>query len=182
MARQNLIDLHIGGRGTGKSTDILNLIKAHPKKALIYDTDNNSIYKDIPVIKPEDIARWKSGIYRIVDTDYNKVFELIHEHVWNALVIFEDATKYMQHQVPEVIKQLMLVSKQKNLDLIFTFHSFRNVRPDFYSSANYITKFKTGEDISQFKSKIIGYELVKTMHERVEAHTNRYYKETVHVQ
>lgn len=182
LNRHNLISLLIGKRRTGKSTFLLELILNHHQKVLIYDTDDNEIYKDIPIMPLENLSRWKRGVYRIVDPDFETVFADIRKHLWNALVVFEDATKYMSTGVPKVISQLMYLSKQRNLDLIFTFHFLRKVYPEFFDNANYITKFKTGEDINQFKHKIMGYEMVKAVHDRVEANSNPYYKETVHVQ
>jgi GTPase SAR1 family protein len=178
--RQNLIGLVCGTRGTGKTTFLKKLIDGHTtKKTLVVDANDNILFKDIPVIKPELLKRWKAGTVRIVSEDTDLVFDLIYEHLWNALVVFEDATGYMQYNMPEVIKKIMLVSKQRNLDLIFTFHSFRNIRPDFFAYSNYLELFKTGEDIMQFRSKIPQFDAVLKVKNKVESNADKHYHESV---
>ena len=178
--RQNIIALVCGGRGTGKSTHIKKVIDGHSsKKVLIVDANDNAIFREFKPIKPELLKKWKSGKIRIVSDDTDAVFRLIYDNLWNALVIFEDATGYMQFNMPEIVKKIMLVSKQRNLDLIFTFHSFRNIRPDFFAYSNYLEIFKTGEDISQFKNKVPQFERVIEAKEAVEQHPSKFYHKSV---
>lgn len=176
--RQNLVGLIVGNRGTGKSTFIKKIIDKHPKKVLVYDTDDNPIYQDYPNISPKLLPRWKANTKRIIDTDYEVVLQNLDE-VNNALIVFEDATKYTGNATPQLLKKLILASKQRNLDLLFTFHSFRRILPDFYTFSNYMEIFKTGEDIKQFKAKIPNFEKVQEVHNEVESHTNRFFHKTV---
>lgn len=179
MLRQNLIGIICGGRGTGKSTFIRKIIDNHAKKALLVDTNDNAIFRDIPKIAPNLLERWVSGTFRIVSEETEEVLEQLYQHVWNALIVFEDATAYMQFNMPPVIKKIMLVSKQRNLDLLFTFHSFRNIRPDFFAYSNFIEIFKTGESISQFKNKIPQFERVERVKREVEENISKFYHKSV---
>lgn len=177
--RENIIGALIGNRGVGKSTFIIQAIEAHPKKVLIYDLDDNDKYHKYQLIQPEQLGRWKSGVKRIISPDTDFVFDSIVENVNNALLVFEDATKYIDGDPPKSIKQLVLASKQRNLDIFFTFHTYRSIPPKLLSWADVLEVFKTGEDISQFKNKIPRFEHVERAHSEVEAHKNKFYHKTV---
>ena len=177
--RQNYISLLCGNRGVGKSTFILDIIKNHPKKVLIYDLDDNDKYHQFQLITPELLPRWKSGIKRIITPDTDLVLQTISENVHNAFLIFEDATKYIESDPPKFVKQLVLASKQRNLDILFTFHTYRSMPPKLFSWADILEVFKTGEDIHQFKSKIPRFEDVALAHAEVEAHQSRFFHKTV---
>jgi len=177
--RQNYISLLCGNRGVGKTTYILDIIKYHPKKVLIYDLDDNDKYHQFQLITPELLPRWKSGIKRIISPDTDVVLNTISEHVNNAFLIFEDATKYIESDPPKFVKQLVLASKQRNLDILFTFHTYRSMPPKLFSWADVLQVFKTGENIDLFKSKIPRFEDVALAHAQVEAHSSKYFNKTV---
>lgn len=179
MHRENIVGIICGNRGVGKSTFLINLAEGHPKKVLVYDLDDNDKYHKFQLITPEMLPRWKSGIKRIITPDTDLVLNSIVEHVHNALLIFEDATKYIESDPPKSIRQLVLASKQRNLDIFFTFHTYRSIPPKLFSWADVLEVFKTGEDIGQFKNKIPQFERVEKVHAEVEAHKNRFFHKTV---
>ena len=168
----------MGTRGTGKSTYLTNLVQKHPKKVLIFDTDDNPIYREFQRIEIEMLPRWKSGIKRIINAHCEEVIEAMYEHLHNALIILEDATKYVSNPIPKTMRALLLASKQRNLDIIMTFHSFRRIPPDCYNFANFLEVFKTGEQIEQFKAKIPNFEQVARIQEAVESNASRFFHQT----
>jgi hypothetical protein len=177
--RQNLIGIICGNRGVGKSTYLIQTIKKHPKKVLIYDLDDNEMYHQYQLITPDMLPRWKSGVKRIISPDIDEVLQAMADSVHNALIIFEDATKYIEGDPNKAIKQLVLASKQRNLDILFTFHTYRSIPPKLFSWADVLEVFKTGEDIRQFKNKIPLYEKVQSIHHLVENHQSRFFHKTV---
>jgi len=175
------IGLIVGGRGTGKSTYINNsIIGKSKKKTLIFDTDENLVYAHIPLIHIEELdklATWESGIYRIIDIDYEYVFQKLNAYVSDALLIIEDATKYISNRAKADIKKLVLGSKQRRIDMLFTFHSFRSIPPDLCGYSDMVEIFKTGESLREFKHKI-PIHLVLPTFEKVNAHRSRFYHKT----
>lgn len=148
MNRINAICLIAGTRGTGKTTAVKRWIKEQTKKVLIVDTFSNPAWKEFPSLDPELLKRWNSGIYRFYDSDTNKVMAAIEKSVYNALLVFEDATKYVGSKLSEDVKKFALDSKQKNLDVIFIFHSLSDIPRDLVRISDTITLFKTVEESS----------------------------------
>lgn len=177
--RQNLIGIICGNRGVGKSTYILEMIKNHPKKVLIFDLDDNPLYHKFQKITPDMLPYWKKGVKRIILPDVDEVLEAITEHCYNTLILFEDATKYIESDPPKTVRQLVLASKQRNLDIIFTFHTYRSIPPKLLSWADALEVFKTGENIQQFKKKIPLFEQLQKVYNRVTKHKSRFYHETI---
>jgi hypothetical protein len=87
----------------------------------------------------------------------------------------------MKKKMPEVIKKLILSSKQSILDIIFTFHSFREVRPVFFQHTNFLVLFKTGENLDQFKNKIARFERVEAALAAVEGAESRYTNKSIRI-
>ncbi len=177
--RDNIIGIICGNRGVGKSTFLISAIDQHPKKVPKISLAIGCKAHKYQLIGPEMIPRWKSGVKRIITPDTDLVLDSIVEHINNALLIFEDATKYIESDPPKSIRQLVLASKQRNLDIFFTFHTYRSIPPKLFSWADVLEVFKTGEDISQFKNKIPQFERVEKVHAEVEKHENRYFHKTV---
>lgn len=91
------------------------------------------------------IPRWKSGMYRTFSSDTAEIMTLIEDHVQNAMIVFEDATKYIGSRLTKEMRKFVLDSKQKNLDLVFIFHSLSAIPPDLVRVSDFITLFKTNE-------------------------------------
>ncbi len=185
MYRQNLCGLIIGRRGCGKSSYLLELIEIYAqatnKPVIIYDTDDNDIYSHINTIAIEHIPALKKGVYKCIDIDYKKFIAIIRWKCWNKLIVFEDATKYLQYAYEDVYNTA-LASKQRNNDILFTFHSFRKVRPDFFDVANSLTLFKTGEQwTTTLTKKVPMSHLVKPVFDAVHKHPSKYYHQDVRI-
>ena len=182
--RQNTCGLIIGRRGCGKSSYLLQLIQLYldkqDKAIIIYDTDDNDLYKDIPTIEIDYVPALKRGVYKCIDTDYKRFIKVMRWKCRNKLVILEDATKYLQYAYDDVYNAA-LASKQRNNDLLFTFHSFRKVRPDFIDAANILTIFKTGEQWKNFKDKLPEPHIIKPVFEVVAAHPSPYFNRSVKI-
>lgn len=178
--QKGLVALVVGGRGTGKSTFINGLIQKSKKKVLLFDTDANPIYSKMPEIELEDmdnLARWKSGNLRIISIDYEYVFAKMYENVNDALIIIEDASKYIENQIRGDLKKLVLASKQRGLDMIFTFHRFKDIPKKLASYADFAEVFKTQENIKECADRVpLGW--VEPVFDEVKAHPDRFFHKT----
>ncbi len=188
MERINLVNIIVGKRGTGKSWFFLkNLLpiyrKAHPKKrVLIMDTLDHPAYRDIPRVNCAMLERWRGGgVYRIFGDDEQKILDSIEKNVHNALIVFEDASKYIDANLPDKVNRFVLDSKQKNLDLIFMFHGFSYCPPKLWRIADTVTIFKS-DNPEYRKKEIVAYEDVKQSWNNVMADPNRYAQKTVRLQ
>lgn len=114
------------------------------QKVLIVDTLDHPSYSDIPIIKIENLLSWKKGCYRIYVPVYQmpQLLEVV-SNIWNALIVFEDARKYIKKTIPDPVLKLIGDSKQQNVDIIFMYHSFSHAPKDLYSYLEYIELFKT---------------------------------------
>jgi len=189
MARINLVSIFCGRRGTGKSYNFLkNLLptylKKHPKRrVLIVDTLNHPMYRGITQIKSEMLFRWRApgGVYRIFGEDPDTMLENIEKYLGNALVVFEDASKYIDANLQNSVKRLVLDSKQKNLDMIFMFHGFSYIPPKLLRISDAITIFKS-DNPDYRKKEIVAYEDVKKAWQAVMDDPNPYAQKTVRLQ
>jgi hypothetical protein len=159
--RNNIVSVIVGTRGTGKTDFVKNLLCSSLsgfKKKLVVDTFDSDVWKNlktwnwsnqenilVPILPPENFSRWNSGIYRMFHSDTDYLMQLIQDHANNCQIVFEDATKYVGSKLSKDMKKFVLDSKQKNLDLIFIFHSLGSVPPDLIRVADTLTLFKTNE-------------------------------------
>lgn len=172
--RINYVGLTLGKRGSGKTTLIKQLIdeyqKQHPhKKVLITDTLDHPAYRHVPAIKTDMIERWKGkGIYRVWDSDTDKMMGAIDKSLSGALVVFEDASKYIRGQLTPEVRRFILDSKQKDLDLIFMFHGFGYVPPEMWRVIDFVTIMRTDNPATR-KDYIMNYEAVSAAWQEVQA-------------
>lgn len=180
MELKNKRILLIGTGGTGKSTYIHQLIKTEPRpKTIIYDIDANPHYAEYPIIRKEDAPRWKKGIARVIDVDYEEAYTYLAK-CKDTFLVLEDCTKYISDKKPpKWVCSLALSAKQKGNDTLFTFHSFVQCDGFFMRNCDWMVIFKTGEKIEHFSAKVPMFEKVATAFNRVKSHESKYYNESV---
>lgn len=177
--RSNLITLVVGSPKVGKTTYISELVKKYRKKVLIIDINSEKLYKDYPVITPEQIRTHTEGVARIINEDHKTVLSLIDRYFYNGLVVFEDATVYAMKATENPVKNLLVNYRHRNRDYIFTFHSLRRIPPFIFEMANYITLFRTAENVVESKGKIPEFPVVAKAFEAVKKSKDQYCKITV---
>jgi|SRR5690554_3295455 len=158
--RTNKVFLIAGTRGTGKTDFIKNIIAEASKsfnKTLVVDTFDNPAWKDlstwnhpdrltqVPVIPLTKFPVWKKGIGKIYSSNTKELMATIQEYAKNTFVVFEDATRYIGSKLTDDVNNFVLDSKQKNLDLVFIFHSLMSIPPDLVRVADILILFKTNE-------------------------------------
>lgn len=160
--RSNVVSLVVGTRGTGKTDFIKNEVvkpSMMPKK-LIVDTFDSEVWhnmktwnnyegsqQEINFLPPDKMKLWKSGIYRTYSSEPEVIFSMIDSHLKNALLVFEDATKYVGSKLSNEMRRFLYDSKQKNLDLCLAFHSLGSVPPELVRIADTLTLFKTNDGV-----------------------------------
>jgi hypothetical protein len=181
--RENKVTIIIGRRGSGKTTFIQKAMKAAGLKILIVDTHDHPAYSEYQIIQPEQINYWIKNTKRIIvkHSNFSQVVAPVFDVLKNTTVVFEDATKYIRKNLPATLTDFVLDTKQKNVDIFFLYHSFSVVPPDLYKFTDYITVFKTNENIDTSKSKIAAYDIIEAAHKKVMSDKNEYANITVKI-
>lgn len=156
--RTNVVSIIVGARGTGKTDFTKNIVKAsHHYKKLIIDTFDNPPWRNlathddpnnlrpIPIMETSLIPRWENGLYRLSEKNIKKTMKILEQNAQNALLVFEDATRFIGKTLEEEVKMFLYDSKQKNLDCVFIFHGLMQVPSDLLRCADTLTLFKTNE-------------------------------------
>ena len=158
--RFNKVFAIFGQRGSGKTEflkgnaelKIPGIINIYPQrtpamKVLIIDTFDHPSYQNIPILKPKDLQYWQKGIYRCFTNaeDIPKLNRFLRDSpaIWNTLLVYEDAYKHTSKYIDKSLINLMADSKQKNIDICFMYHSFKQAPPDLYRYVDFIELFKT---------------------------------------
>lgn len=192
--RVNTVIGLVGNRGTGKTDFLKQLVRAssQPKK-LIVDTFANPAWANMetwdnpqgvkePIyeLQPENLKHWKNGTYLMFDNDTDALLETIEDNLKNSLVIFEDATKYVGSTLKKELKRFLLDTKQKNIDLIFVFHSLKDLPRDLIRVMDYLILGKTGDKYGPSLRNKYPDE-VETAHKKVMSSVNKYEKITLQI-
>lgn len=193
----NSISAIIGMRGTGKTAffrgdkdfnipaQIIPLYPAKGMKVLITDTLDHPKYRDIPIIKREQLAHWKKGVYRIIcpSSGMKELNRLFCTTLSNTLLVYEDAYKHTKEELDAAQEEILADSKQKNIDVLFMYHSWFQIPRQLYRDyLEYIEVFKTKDSPESRKDvlKIVGcYDEAMLVYEQVKNNPSRFYHKTL---
>lgn len=188
MARANKIIVIAGTRNTGK-TDLCKEVAYKMTgvfpKVLILDTFDSDVWQNmatfkhperesikVPILTFDQFPRWKKGIARMVSSDMKSVFDLLEKYGKNTFVICEDSRKYIKERLTKDQTNLILDSKQKNMDFKFIFHSCKRVPTELLDVADVLILKKTNETAPP--SKMDGWPEIAQMMEELKNDSNRY--------
>lgn len=150
MARTNKVSLFIGTRGSGKTWFTIKefipwYMRRHPsQKVLVLDMVDHPDYQDLPRITPGHLARWSgAGIYRMFQADTAEMLQGVKDHFINGLLIVEDASRFLGGVLDDDTKKFVLNSKQRNIDIVFMFHSFSYAPPKLLEVTDIFEIFRT---------------------------------------
>lgn len=186
MELKNNRMLLIGAGGTGKSTFIHNIMCLYinsgiKEKVLIYDIDINPHYARYPIIPKESVHRWKKGIARVIDTDYEAAIRYLNK-CENALIVLEDCSKYLVFSAskpPDYVRSFVFGAKQRYCDTLVTFHGWKLTDSLFLNNCDCLELFKTGEKISLFQAKIPMYEQIEPIHDEIKRNPSKYFHKSI---
>lgn len=177
--RQNEITVIVGKKGTGKTVFTRELMRHNPKKCLIVDTFDHPSYSDIPIIKPEQIKLWVRNDVRVISGDPIENIKEIDDTVYNALIILEDAAKYIDNNISKTIKPFFVNSKQYDLDMVIMFHRLAEIPPYVLSFTDRLVIHKTNENLKMSLPKFSHDPRLIEAYERVKKHQSRFYSEVI---
>ncbi len=185
--RINNVGLIEGKRGTGKSTYLSQLIdrynRVHPsKKILIVSLINQPSYLPVPAISIDLLQRWKRpATYKMYGSNTDELLQAIEEHFNNGLLLLEDATSFIPKTIPKEIRRMIIDTKQKNVDMLMTFHGFMSTPPELFRYADTITMFKT--DTPETRKEVIGayYDDVLKAYNSIMKSDNPYINKTIKI-
>lgn len=177
--RTNTVTIVIGTRNSGKTFYTQKVIEAYKRKVLVCDTYKHPKYSEFERIKPSEIRNIESGKRVRV---YGKETELILlkcNDFYNGLLVFEDATKYVGSVLTKDMKQLVYDTKQKNVDLMFLFHSFTGCPADLFRISDNLIILKVGDHPSLRKMDLPEYNKVLEAYNKVMSLRKAYPREFV---
>lgn len=182
--RLNKVNLVIGRRGSGKTFRSLGMVDVYFKKygkVFIFDTINHEDYKDYPIITPGMIPGIKKGIVRVMVNlnTFQSVMSIIKKHCRNCALLYEDAGKYITEKIDNDFRNVILDTKQRNVDADILFHGFGDVPPMLYRDVDTLTLFKTNDSPAAYRSKIPQFETVRRIHEQVMASPVKWESKTI---
>lgn len=123
-ARQPQVFIIVGGRGSGKTFFLENSLK-----------ETNTV-----VFELVKTNRW-SGYDKRFYEDYENG-HINMKDIANKKIVFEDATAYINSNMKNGLKQLVVFSKQIGSDVFIVFHSINVIPPFMWLLFNYIVLFK----------------------------------------
>jgi len=195
MSRINKVFLIAGNRGKGKTDFLKNhIMSSSQQKKIIVDTFDSPVWHTMKTwnhpeweqitvssIDPTEIHTHKSGIIRVFGADTKAIMHAISKLAYNSLLVFEDATKYIGSKLTDDVRYFVLDSKQKNLDIMFTFHSLADIPNDLIRVSDYLTLFKTGDFFnSSLRNKYQG-KPVEQLFNVVQKDTNNFVNKTIEI-
>lgn len=195
MQRTNKVILLAGTRGVGKTDFIKPLVKNSnlPKKLIVdtfdtpvwhnLETHNRPEWKNInvPIVEMKNFKNWKSGTYRSFSSDTEQMMSAIQKDVTNCFIVFEDATKYVRANLQKDVRNFVLDSKQKNLDILFVFHSLASIPRELARISDILVIKKTSEALdTTLKNKFPTSKFEKAFLD-VQQSKDRYYNKAIHL-
>lgn len=122
--REPKIFVIVGGRGSGKTYFLENLLK--PANTIVFELAKT--------------ARWQ-GFTKYFFEDY-LTGKVTMKDIANKKIVFEDATSYISSNMRNTLKTLTVYSKQCGCDVYLIFHSINIIPPFLWNLVNYIIMFK----------------------------------------
>ncbi len=195
----NTVNAVFGARGTGKTEyakgnaahNVKGIIPVYLRKGmkvLIVDTIDHPSWRDVPTITAAGLKKWGTSDDRTVrrifvsTTDMPRLNKVINTSVWNGLIIYEDAYKHQSEALDQPIIELIGDSKQKNVDIIFMYHTWMHAPLDLYRYLDNIEVFKT-KDSPEARKKTIqqaGYwDEAMEVYNEVRNHESRFFHKTI---
>lgn len=182
MDRLNKIILVVGRRGSGKTTFAKKLASSQNKKILVVDTFDHPSYVDYKLLTTDKLAYWQKGAYRVFDKDPLTMLLTINTVVRNAFLILEDAAKYLSGNTPKEIKNILIDSRNRNLDIILMFHNLSDIPPYIAKMCNDIVLFRTNDNMDKTQAKFFNFHELQKLHTEIKANKSPHYYKIISIQ
>jgi hypothetical protein len=185
--RTSSIFLHIGAKKTGKTQGTLNMavdmFTRQGKPVLVLDKGRQEEYEIFHPIDLADIPNFNELAQRVKykyfrcrvssELDILEFFTSVNQFVTNSFVIFEDATSYAVGNMPRVMKDLILNSRNACNDYLFNLHSLSEPAPFLFRHSEYIILRRTSDAKLTSKMPVVA-KLEKAMREIAIENSKKY--------
>jgi len=176
MRRRGAVGI-VGSPGAGKTTRILEMIKAYKHgKIAILDKFSDEKYNIFPTMSREQIPHQTKGIYKVHDSEPLKVVDTFSEHFENGLIVLEDASAYLPAQEYKPMMDLFAGRRHEGIDLILTFHAINRIPPFCLEHFDTLVLFKTNDSPEKYlKGNVPNPDLVTRIWKKVNEHKDPYF-------
>ncbi len=157
----------LGTNGTGKTTFLkktLNQIKTERKLIV---TPDPMEWTDIPLVDRKELTTF-SGIKRLIYKEGD--MRLLAEKIANCVLIFDDFKALFLEKRSEInaLRTLAIRRRQRMLDLFIVAHGFTEIVPSYlFTFASKIILFRTLDNLTRIKNRLIDYEQVLAAQQKV---------------
>jgi len=156
--RLNNLIVGVGERGTGKTTDALELAYAQKKRIIAVDKEKHPRYINEGftlitgagcITKLLGYIDTQEHLY-IVHSYPEKILEVLDKCFSNAFVILEDSAQYLPEKIRNgsVEKAFIANCRKRNFDVVFMFHYLAEVPDYLCKNYDYIVLHKTGDPLN----------------------------------
>lgn len=135
-----IASIMIGKRGCGKTTLSKQLLDARPKgmPCIVYDINNE--YQDY---YPKPFEDFDVFLIKISGEDIRRTYLLIEE----ATIFFNIQSNYIE------MKNLLVRARHTGNIIQLNFHSFASVPKGIYNLLDYVTVFKTNDNLDNVTNR-----------------------------
>ena len=180
MIRLNKKILFIGRTGTGKTTIAYELAKVTGKKIVVVDDSFHPFYQEqgFKQVTLSYLDTWESGNIVVIG-DPTETLIYLNKHCSNAVVICEDAAKYIDASVKRDLKAFIIDHRKRNFDCFIMFHFLAEVPPFLCRHYDSMVLFKTGDNLEEKLKKFANWHIILERGLKVNAHPSYNYKLTI---
>lgn len=166
--RQPFCMILIGTNGTGKTTFIKrNFVEKSKRRVLIIDPRcKERAWHQYKRLDLEDLTQLRTfkGI-RLADANESYHIALIEENYTNGVLVMDDFSFYIENNMPQSLRQLLIRRRQSGLDIFAMTHGFTDVPPKFVKYLTHFIVFKTLDSPRAHRDKIGNFdEFIKVVH------------------
>ncbi len=180
--QEYILILCVGKRNSGKTTMGLKVARSSKKPIVILNEGYHPAYKDWLQITIDDIKNINRDCVISVDEDnINEVCDALMKYQKELFIVFEDCANYIPQAVARGgLKRIVINLRKHGFDLLFMYHTLKQVPPFIANMYNALVLFKT---VDTFDSNTLNkYPNSKTIAERgskINANKNDHYSEMI---
>lgn len=143
----------VGTNGCGKTTALKNIVRAKGRKCLVITPYDNE-WTEYPLTNlssPNDFVF--SGIKRHIFNP-NRTMQLL-QYFRNGIIVFDDCRAYIKASVQDQIHNLLMGSRQRQVDIFASAHGLTEIPPVFYTFVTDFVIYQTRDNPKRNRLSVI---------------------------